>query len=118
MGIPDCVHFDIEDYLQDHRVFYNMLRGPGNTCDPGSYMSMVDFKEWDACKMDLLNEYGSAAIKQGAESFNAWAYLSPTFRLIALCMEQLLDKYPNHPPIDPDNIGYGATLDRKEKSND
>lgn len=104
---PDCVFLDVEDFLNDRQVFRNLLHDrPSN---PGSYMSYVDQRRWDECKMDLINAFGSLALRDAAESFRSWGYLSPTFTTLAFFIEQLLEKHPNHMPIDPANVGEPAS---------
>jgi len=64
---PDCVFLDVEDFLNERQVFRNLLHDrPSN---PGSYMSHVDQRRWDWCKMDLLNAFGSWALREASETF-------------------------------------------------
>lgn len=104
---PDCVFLDVEDFLNERQVFRNALHDrPSN---PGSYMSYVDQPRWDACKMELIDAFGSLALRDAAEAFRGWGYLSPTFTTLAFFIEQLLETHPDHMPVDPDNVGESAT---------
>lgn len=103
----DCIHFDVEDFLAERGVFRNALHD--RPSDPGSYMSYVEQGRWDGCKMDLLDAFGSLALRESATTFRGLGYLSPTFTVLACFIEQLLETHPNHMPVNPENVGELAS---------
>jgi len=103
---PDCVFLDVEDFLSERQVFRNALHD--RPSDPGSYMSYVDQARWDGCSVSLLDAFGSLALRDAAKAFRGFGYLSPTFTVLACFIDHLLEKHPNHMPVDPANIGESA----------
>lgn len=79
----------VEDFLKDKDVFYNLYSDTKR--DPGSYGSAVNYRNWDACKNELFEQFGARLLKSAAEQFENWTYLSSTFHDIAFCINQLLE---------------------------
>jgi hypothetical protein len=100
---PHHVDLYVEDFLQDRDVFGNFLND--RSTNPGAYMSYIDWLKWDSCKMELLDAFGSLALREASKIFADWAYMSPTFPELASLINQLLAKYPDRLPTHPEKMG-------------
>ena len=92
VALPDQVYLDVGDFLKEHRVFRSGFDN-SRVSDPGSYMSTMDFPSFDACKAELWHTFGRDGLLQTIHQFrNVWGYLSPTFLLAALVIENFVSQ--------------------------
>lgn len=107
MAIPDCVFIDVQDFVHARGVIRSGI-DESRTVMIGSYMSVVVQSHFDACSMEMLDHFGTEALCEAATAFRHFGYLGVSYLVLAILIEDLVERYPNHQPVDPNGIGEFA----------
>ena len=85
---------EVEDFLQEHKVFRNGF-DYNKRANPGSYGSAFDFASFDSCKKQLQNSFSKEQLMMVADYFeNVIGYLSPTLILTGITIRKLVSQKP------------------------